>query len=299
MPYRFKRKETLPEGIRRIVAEQSEEAAGELDGGNPDIHDAVHNARKSFKKIRSLLRLVREDLAGDTYEKENQWFREAKNRLSSVRDAEAMIETFDNLAERFPSVGQCPPLSSLRDALVERRRRIAEEAVDLEQVAHATAEDLRRAAERSRKWGLSRDEFAAIGPGLQRTYGKGRKVMHKAYRKPSDERFHEWRKRVKDHWYHTRLLRNLWPEVMDARIEELKRLSDLLGDDHDLAVLRNALAEEGKDLDNAAVLICLAQRRQGELRSEAKTLGQRLFNAKPGYLVDELAGYWSIWKKKT
>jgi hypothetical protein len=70
VPYRFKRKEPLAEGIRRIVVEQTEKAAGEFDGGNPDIHEAVHNARKSFKKIRSLLRVVREDLGEDTYKEE-------------------------------------------------------------------------------------------------------------------------------------------------------------------------------------------------------------------------------------
>jgi CHAD domain-containing protein len=298
MPYRFKCKETLPEGVQRIVVEQSEKAAGQLSG-NPDVHDGVHNARKSFKKIRSLLRLVREDLGEDIYKDEHQWFRNAKNRLSSVRDAEAMIETFDTLAEHFPSVAECPPLGSMRESLVVRRRRIAEESVDLEQVAHETATGLRQVEERTRRWELARDEFAAIGPGLERIYSKGVKAMHKAYRKPSDARFHQWRKRVKDHWYHTRLLRNIWPEVMRARSEELKRLSDLLGGDHDLAVMRATLAREKPDSeDDTAVLICLAQRRQGEVRSEAETLGLRLYSEEPDSLVDELAGYWRIWKEK-
>ncbi len=115
MAYRFKRKESVSEGIRRIVVEQSSKAAGELAGENPDIHDGVHNARKAFKKIRSLLRLARKDLGKDLYKKENKRFRNAKNRLASVRDAEAMIETFDALSERFPAVAECTSLSGLRD----------------------------------------------------------------------------------------------------------------------------------------------------------------------------------------
>ncbi len=299
MPYRFKRKETVSEGLRRIVVEQSTKAAAELSGDNPDIHDGIHNARKSFKKIRSLLRLVKKDLGKSRYKRENKWFRHAKNRLSSVRDAEAMIETFDALAERFSSIGECSSLNSLRGALEERRRRIADEAVDLEQMASATAESLLEVEDRTRAWRLAHDGFAAIRPGLERSYGAGRKAMDKAYRKPTDERFHEWRKRVKDHWYHCRLLRSIWPEQMSARIDELKRLSDLLGDDHDLAVLRQVLEEEGGGLDgDTGTITCLAERRQGELRSEARGLGERLYEKAPDCLADEFAGYWKAWKNK-
>ena len=298
MPYRFKRKETVPEGLRRIVVEQSTKAAAQLSGDNPDIHDGIHNARKSLKKIRSLIRLVRKDLGKSRYKKENDWFRHVKNRLSSVRDAEAMIETFDALAERFSSVGECTSLNSLRAALEKRRRRIAEEAVDLEQIANSTAESLRQVEDRTHSWRLSHDGFAGIRPGLERIYGAGRKAMDKAYRKPTDERFHEWRKRVKDHWYHCRLLHDIWPEAMSSRIDELTRLSDLLGDHHDLAVLGETLETEGRDLDgDTATIACLAQRRQAELRSEARGLGERLYAKAPGCLTNELGEHWKAWKK--
>lgn len=300
MAYRFKRKETVVEGLRRIVAEQSAKAAAELSGDNPDIHDGIHNARKSFKKVRSLLRLIKKDLGKSRYKKENKWFRDAKNRLSSARDAEAMIETFDALAERFTSVGECASLNALRGALEERRRRIAEEAVDLEQVASSTAESLLQVEDRTRSWRLSHEGFAAIRPGLEGSYGAGRKAMEKAYRKPTDERFHEWRKRVKDHWYHCRLLRKIWPEQMSARIDELKRLSDFLGDDHDLAVLGKVLRTEGNELQgDTATLMCLAQRRQIELRAEARDLGERLYGKTSGCLADEYSGYWKAWKEGT
>jgi CHAD domain-containing protein len=296
MPYRFKRKEDVTEGLRRIVVEQSSKAGCELSADNGVIHDGIHDARKSFKKIRSLLRLVKKDLGKDRYKAENQWFRAAKKRLSAARDAEAMIETFDALAERFPGVGECRSLRPLRASLQERRRRIADQEVDLERAASATAEGLLQVEDRSGSWRLSREGFAAIRPGLERRYGAGRKAMEKAYSKPTDARFHEWRKRVKDHWYHCRLLRRIWPEQMSARIDELKRLSDLLGDDHDLAVLREVLDQEGRELaGDTATIACLAERRQGELRAQARDLGERLYAKAPDCLADEFGGYWKAW----
>lgn len=298
MPYRFKRKERGSEGLRRIVNEQSEKAARELSGDQTDMDEGIHNARKSFKKIRGLLRLVRYDLGKHRYKKWNRHFRKAKNRLSSVRDARAMIETFDNLAERFSAVDECPSLRSLRDALQARRCDVEEDATDLKQAVDATAETLSRMSERTRSWKLEHDGFAAIRPGLERYYDEGRKAMKTAYRKPSDEHFHEWRKRVKDHWYHCRLLRRIRPADMSPRIDELKRLSDLLGDDHVLAVLVKLLETEGRELEgDTETMICLAGRRQNELRKEARTLGKRLYGKKPGCLVKELETDWYRWKE--
>lgn len=58
------------------------------------------------------------------------------------------------------------------------------------------------------------------------------------------EDFHEWRKRAKYHWYARRLLREVWPATMDARRGEVRRLSGLLGAEHDPSVYRQTLESE-------------------------------------------------------
>jgi hypothetical protein len=84
---------------------------------------------------------------------------------------------------------------------------------------------------------------------------------------------------------------------MSARIDELKRLSDLLGDDHDLSVLCDLLENEGDNMEaDAATLICLSRRRQQELRAEARELGERIYAKTPQCFADELEGYWDTWK---
>ena len=66
------------------------------------------------------------------------------------------------------------------------------------------------------------------------------------------EDFHEWRKRVKYHWYHCRLLKNLYKPLMKARRDEAKHLADLLGDDHDLSMLDLLLTEHARDFPDPA-----------------------------------------------
>ena len=94
-------------------------------------------------------------------------------------------------------------------------------------------------------------------PGLEKSYKRGRKAFAKTELDATPEMFHEWRKRVKYFWYHSRLLRGIWPEVMIVYIDFSKKLSDLLGDEHDLSVFRNLLSEEEDitaDLSIAAAL---------------------------------------------
>lgn len=122
--------------------------------------------------------------------------------------------------------------------------------------------------------------------------------MKQAYRAPSDGRFHKWCKRVKDYWYHCRLLRRCWPASMDSRIAELKRRADLLGDDHDLAVLQQTLDSAGDELvGDARRLSCLAAQRQEELRTQARELGHRVYDAPPSAFADEIANHWESWKQ--
>lgn len=297
MPYRFKRKESVPKSVHRIVAEQAERAAAELGGGNPDIHDAVHNARKHFKKIRSVLRLLRRELGDRTYRWENDWFRDAAHRLGGARDAEAMIETFDQLAERYESLRDDGPLAQFRVDLLSRRERIIGEQQALPELARELSVQLHEVPKRLQDWSLKRKGFNAIASDLERSYRHGRKALHKAAGKPTDHRFHQWRKRVKDYWYHNRLLRRCWPALMEARVGELRRLSDLLGDDHDLAILRSTLKQEQDEFGEASPLVaCLAARRQDELRAEACALGMRLYASAPACELDHLEALWRSWK---
>ena len=103
---------------------------------------------------------------------------------------------------------------------------------------------------------------------------------------------HEWRKRVKDLWYHLRLLHDVWPAALAGPEQEAHALSDLLGDHHDLTVL----IEELRDGEEERLVGELAERRQGELLAEAIPLGRRLYAEKPGRFGGRLEAYWGAWQ---
>ena len=106
---------------------------------------------------------------------------------------------------------------------------------------------------------------------------------------------------MKDHWYHARLLRAIAPEFLDARRKAAGHLAELLGDLHDLAVLRAvARAEadcfaEAKDMNDFLTLI---DDRAAALETEAFALGHRMFADKPSALGKRWGEYWKVWREE-
>jgi CHAD domain-containing protein len=142
---------------------------------------------------------------------------------------------------------------------------------------------------RVEQWPLERDSFDAVAEGLERTYRRGRRDLRAARAEPSVEALHEWRKRVKELWYHHTLLRALWPPVMAAAGDEAHALADRLGDDHDLAVLADWVREY---TEAGPELFEEVERRRDALQAGAFELGARLYAEKPSAYVRRLGLLW-------
>jgi CHAD domain-containing protein len=300
MPYRIKRAEAIPKAVRRIAMEQIERARNELRGEDLEAAEAVHQARKRFKKLRALLRLVRPAMKSKRYKAENRLFRDLGRRLAVARDNQVLLETLDALADAHNGEPGAEELSALRDVLVSRQEAQREgDGRDLDSRMIEVAAALDRYPARLEGWSLGARGFAALGPGLKRSYRQGRKAMRKARKTPGDAQFHEWRKRVKDHWYHSRLLQGQWAELMKPHARELKRLSDLLGDDHDLAVFRETVASlNASPLSDAGrrSLFTLVAQRQEQLRNAAHDLGARVYAESPKRFTQRWRAYWRAWR---
>ena len=299
MAFYLKTGENVEQGVKRIVAEQITKAIEEIDNEDLDNHTIVHQVRKRCKKIRGVFRLVRPLFP--EYSQENAWFRDAAKELSYVRDAEAVVETFDIVVETFNSQISAERFESLRETLTERRKEIAKDKAGIEKKLVEFRQKMCEARDRLNDWKLEAEEFEAIEPGLVKTYRRGQKAMGVALEDPTVENFHEWRKRAKYHWYHTRLLREIWKPVMKKICNEVKDLSDYLGDDHNLAVFRRMILDSPGEFGgnrDLQFLLGLIDRYSAELRTSSETLGRRVFGEKPKQLGARFRSYWEAWREE-
>lgn len=277
MSYQLETDEAVCEAIRRCAREQLDRAVGELSENLGEVPvEAVHRARKAVKKERSLLRLARGAMPVEQRRRENLALRDAARKLSAVRDADVLIETLNQLSEHF--AGQLP--HSTFEAIGQRLRQrgqMARSVLD----SHA-ADELELVRLRVDGWELVHGGWAALEPGLVRSYRNGRKVFARTRRSPSMEDLHAWRKRTKDLCYQERLLAPSCGPAVRGHASDAHRLANLLGDAHDLDVLRETLTlgqiDVGVDL---AAVVSLIDHRRLELQTEAIQLGKRVYAENP------------------
>ena len=300
MAFRLRPDEPLAKGVRRVARGQIDKALEGLTGpADADPEEVVHDARKRFKKVRALLRLARSGLGRKIADRADALFRDAGRPLSEVRDAGVLVQALDGLIERYGDGGRPEAIAPARLLLRRRKqetcRRVLDEGGALAEVARAVGEarrDLRR-------WEVAGDEWEALEGGLGRIYGRGRRAFREAEAAPAVEALHEWRKRVKDLWYVMDLLKPVRPGYTEGRGEEAHQLADLLGDDHDLAVLGQALSGSGDGVCDGAVteaVLPLIDRRRAELRRDAFALGPALYAERPKHFVARLGSYWRAWR---
>ena len=300
MPFCMLAGESVPDGIRRVAREQVEAAIGEISNRSLPEPEKIHQIRKRCKKLRAVLRLVRPGL-GEFYASENAFFRDAARLLSPLRDTQSVLDAYDGLMERFRGEVTRRALAPIRRHLVQRKRRRASEVTDLDERLERVRGLMEDARERIGAWPIEATGADAWREGFEQAYRQARRGMARAYESPTVERFHEWRKGVKYHWYHTRLLRPLWSRALGARARAADDLGEMLGDHHDLAVLRATLLDEAHEMgDRQQVdrLVELIGRRRAELEAEAKPLGELLCAEKPRQIGARHARYWDAWQER-
>jgi CHAD domain-containing protein len=299
MAYHLKRSESVPEGIRRIAGEDLEFAASQLTGGQGRNQDeAIHEARKSVKRVRAVLQLMQIEL-GDTYREESNCLRDAGRKLSRFRDASAVLEILDTLQQKSRNKLNPRTFDLIRRELLARKEH-AEKQGDVQRALADIAASLRAASKRVKAWPLQTDGFPAIAPGLRQTFRRGRKALARVQDCPRPENYHDWRKRVKDNWYHLRLLEDLWTDIMHAYEKSLDDVQTWLGDDHNVVLLREQIVAEpdsyGSDKEIALVLK-LAEKYQKQLRDSACSLGRRVYyEEKPRQFVQRMRHLWDEWQ---
>jgi CHAD domain-containing protein len=277
MSFRLKRGKPVARVLSRVVEKEFDAAVDDLEARDGDVESAVYSTRKHLKKTRAVLRLFEKDL-GDDYSRFDAPLRAVGRRLAGLRDADAMLQTMKALHEHYPRLITQSLFRSVDRALTARKhgaasrqqsvRLLADASRTLRTNRKAVASEIRRTA-RPR----------AMRGGIERAYRRARKEMARLKEEPEDLRFHAWRRRVKDHWYHMRLLEGLNGRV-GPRVRLLKQLETWLGDDHNLVVLRDTILKTpsrfGTEPAIAVVLGCI-EKYQTTLRRRALKQGQRLF----------------------
>jgi CHAD domain-containing protein len=308
--------EALAGGLRRMALEQADVVIGGLaDADQGDARRAVHEARKAIKRLRTIVRLLEGQLGRRSSTREHNALGAAAALLAGARDAEVMLNTLEGLLARHPGrLAGKAGVASLRLQLAHDRdqaeRRVLEPGNRLR-----VGDELRLFRGRAAGWQLlERPGTGAVEDGLSRVYRQGRKRFRRAAGKRGGRMrtMHQWRKRVKDLRYSAEALQHEMPAARTSRkgsgraataraeakwLRRLARradaLGEVLGEEHDLAVLGEWIAAAGAGAGAGRAsrrrLLKLIARRRRKLRRRALRAGRELYGRKPARFVGRAA----------
>ena len=298
MSFEPDRRSNAGKQVRKVAEKRLTKALTALQSRSRTVRsrdESVHTARKRLKEVRALLRLVRDDLGEKAFDRENRALRDAARPLSEVRDAGALVDAIRSLQKQYAGEVRTATFRPARKALRSRRSDIRRRILGKDRALRKAASAVKKVQSRVSGWELEPGAWKAVQAGVRRAYKQAGQAMALAFRESSDENLHEWRKRTKDLRYQLELLRPLWPDMMDTAAGQANKLTELLGDDHDLAVLRGLLDgdfQKAVPREAAETLRVLIDRRRNGLQAEARSLGEKLFAESTEQFAGRIKTYW-------
>jgi CHAD domain-containing protein len=309
----LKREEGLRKGLQRISEKRLQDV---LEAANHEGLTAkpVHEIRRTIKSLRATLRLTRGALNVEARKARNQALKDLAGRFSGPRDAAVVLSAFKKAYREIlngdNAESQPPWVSQLQKSLASRANALIpaesyQDAVDAVRclkgqiLSFQVSDDQGKPAQPGFKseWEKTAQE------GLRKTYSQGRRLTRQIATtpEPSDEQWHELRKRAKDLGYQLSLLKKL--KGVKPLLARLDKLGNALGDARDLCLLRDYLskAQDKTELlfpEQASfqrLLTYIDQRRQDLYQGELKA-AKRVYRRGKKRFMRWMERRWHRWE---
>ncbi len=253
---------------------------------SPEI--SVHQARVSFKRSRTLLRLVKEDIGKQAFAEFNGLLRDIGRSLSEQRDAHVICTKMKALLLQLELHGTT-------------NNRICSDKIsadDIETVNTALHQlSIFRAQILSLEF--TQPGFSLVRQGSIDLFNREKRAFAVALKTGRDDDFHDWRKAAKHLYYWSCLLQPSWPGHLAGIERDLLELTRFLGRDHDYVLLKDPVILdlfELSDRDKSSVVDAI-RLEQRLLRAEAEQLRGELELGQPENLVSQVEQHWNAFRE--
>jgi hypothetical protein len=269
---------------RDVLIEQLDRAGGGLKR-QVKSDDVVHDVRTELKRARATLRILRGALSNDGFHRENGIIRNSARPLTALRDAKVLTQALARL-RRPTDAGSTKEFGEQLSRRLQAARLSGLRVLKPKSVADAAA-DIRALESRIRGLSATRLAHGSISDGVVRAYRVGRKAFARAEREPTDEHLHEWRKQAAYLLNQIAVLNRIGVTCLSKRRKCCHELADWLGEDHDLAILRQTMLEfarvnSAKFKPAAVEMWCKRiDRRRAGLQRKSYRMGCRIYAPKP------------------
>lgn len=283
MGFYLQPEESSADAVARIIGELLDKVHRDLKEPQEGQDAAIHEVRKSMKKLRAMLRLVRPVIRKKAFVSADRAVRDFARQLGGARDSAVVLATFDELMAHYSAFLNESTLLPIRQALATRHQLAMEQqqaGLDFATLK-SKFDDLDEHFSR-----LDLGEFTnkILLDSAQESYRECRAALASLHVDPSTEHGHALRKQVKYLWYQIRMFQKADTAQIRQQIQELDELGEMLGRDHDLALLGETLQGDPGICCNAIrceIVSGLIETRRIAILSAALRLADRIYAQKP------------------
>lgn len=289
--------ESIRTNIHQILLEQFHYIIMQSETGVEEVHKSIHETRKSIKRIRAVLRLIRDEIGYSSYYRENTFYRDLSRKLSEIRNFEVLAAAIKKLQEDLTDTIPSDVFVLLEEELRRQGNRVLGSQAGLSQLLKEIAGEIENARDRIYDLPITHDDFSAFEGGLYRMYRQGKRYLCDARKNPSPTQLHDLRKRLKYFWYQVEILHPIFPGPMKAYASTLETIAENLGVYHDLHLLQEFFSEldiiQDDKINETLQHACLAKKSM--LLYNLWPVAEIAYSEKPAAMVDRLFSYWKVY----
>ena len=177
MSFELHQRKHIEDELTKIVRRQLRNAADALNtGAGSQLRSAVHESRKSVKKVRAVAAFLKQ-AGAKLPRRDRRRVKSAARALSQVRDSAAIIDTFDRVRRRYPKQLPEHTYEILRRGLVAARDQ-SEARAQRDGVVADAAERLEKTRKSAKQWSSPSINWPQLIAIVAVSYRRSRNAMN-------------------------------------------------------------------------------------------------------------------------
>jgi len=284
----------LEESMRNIILSRISYAQDQINS-HEDVHTLIHEIRKTVKRIRAVLKLIRDEIGYSNYYRENSFYRDLGRSLSGVRDSYVLGEVFSSLHERFPDAMKEKDYEAITGTLTRKVERELSDFTEKKGGFDSIHRELDCASGRVEQYCRLRNDFISVEKGIKRIYRRGSRYLSRVRKEFDTAEFHEYRKNTKYLLHQVEIIQPIYPRVLKSYAKSIDKHAELLGETRDYDRLEAYLHDQAGNVIRNAVkssILGKIENHRGVLLQKIFSKSSLIYAENPKKFVKRLGNYW-------
>ena len=270
-------------GNRLITAfqKQTEKIIYFCSAENISPNLSVHEFRKSFKRMRGLLHFY-DDQAGEFVLECRAKIKEFSAFLSPIRESFVNIQLLDRIIAGNQLIPE-RKIRAAREILVGKNRDLIEGQFLVDTGCEQIHDFIQNIDDKIKRFGSGRPSLFQLEEQVCISFQQSYEIYTGIEVDSEPSKLHELRKKLKRLWYQLDFLKFMHPRYFRMKSDQLNKITEQLGEDHDLFFFLKEIQTDDFDFDEEEliILVNLVEHQQELNRLKLMPWLKQFFNEPP------------------